>query len=57
LEEHELAEPSANNEPSSSKSLYQEGEGRLLITIKKHNEHELPMDKPALKGNCCKQIL
>ena len=36
LEEHELAEPSVN-EPSSSESLYQEGEGRLLITIKKHN--------------------
>ena len=36
LEEHELAEPSVN-EPSSSESLYQEGEGRLLITILKHN--------------------
>ncbi len=32
LEEHELAEPSVN-EPSSSESLYQEGEGRSLITI------------------------
>jgi hypothetical protein len=31
-----LAEPSVN-EPSSSESLYQEGEGRLLITILKHN--------------------
>ena len=32
LEEHELPEPSVN-EPSSSESLYQEGEGRSLITI------------------------